>query len=707
MGQMTDRQPAGGKSPTGSSAVRSSNTRKSLGTATRAQAIDSIGIANAQASLGALTDLSPNSATRLQRTIGNRAVNRLIELHRLQAKLTVGAANDPYEREADQVASQVMAPGNAPAGHVMRKEEGLAQRKSDSRHKVIQPITPLVQRRVSGLAGSFEAGDDVERQLTSASGQGTPLPPKLRSELEPKFDADFSKVRVHTGAQSNQLNRQIGALAFTHANDIYMAEGQYNPISRSGKHLLAHELTHVVQQNGGINRHTIQRAVGFEFEVGTYEVRKLKTPITKPQKQGTQEIPMTQTDDPDVLPKGTVLKKGTDYELQVDEGANDRHLEFVTTGHGFPETSSGRSKLQTAMKDMVKTADLIRAKGQRAAPKINNNGLRMGAVTTGDISGKSTTPATIIMSLGGSMSAAPQATAGIRLDQIATMMETSLGTGPTGETGGQKTQRSPGRGYLASGSPTDAAIMGPAPGHARTAIQNFIATHTGTAAATPGGFGSNSLVSLLALLHVYLTIAAKPLQNYPKVIAPLLARTSFVGMYNQLPDTEKAYFAQDRTRFVQLALEAANMPSTEAQSVFTQGFTTVTGVNAGADTTKFNQRLQTLARGYWLEQIVAGNDALTKTGFTNIQLSEYLESMGSLGTRTESVGKKRKGGLNTKTQAPILEMRRMTKGLDQSDWVGFALDVFDYVKGVNDLKNPTFGTANMDAQRLARARKNK
>ena len=172
-------------------------------------------------------------------------MNALLARRVVQTKLTVGAADDPYEREADRVASQVMRANTS--GNVSRQEDEPTARRS---------ITPLVQRESqreqavdTPSAGSFDAGTDVERQL-STSGGGAPLPAKLRSELEPRFGTDFSNVRVHTGSQSDQLNRKLGAQAFTHGSNIYMGAGKYSPGTASGKHLLAHELTHVVQQTG-------------------------------------------------------------------------------------------------------------------------------------------------------------------------------------------------------------------------------------------------------------------------------------------------------------------------------------------------------------------------------------------------------------------------------------------------------------------------
>jgi Domain of unknown function (DUF4157) len=213
--------------------------------------------------------LDPDKVLHLQRTIGNRAVGRLMRRPQggnapvIQNKLTVGAADDPYEREADRVASQVMqmsATGASapPPADVSRKPEddATAQRRTAAQPSTRPAITPLVRRALrqnknTDQMGSFDAGEDVERQLASNLGGGSPLPARLRSDLEPRFGTDFSNVRVHTGAQADQLNRSMSAQAFTYSNHIYMGAGKYNPGTGAGRHLLAHELTHVVQQTGG------------------------------------------------------------------------------------------------------------------------------------------------------------------------------------------------------------------------------------------------------------------------------------------------------------------------------------------------------------------------------------------------------------------------------------------------------------------------
>ena len=108
----------------------------------------------------------------------------------------------------------------------------------------------------SSMLVQLKTGDDrrgappeVELGVQRMRGSGTPLPDSVRAPMEQAFGVDFSHVKVHTNAQSDMLNRSLQAYAFTTRQDIFFRRGSYNPESKMGQQLLAHELTHVVQQN--------------------------------------------------------------------------------------------------------------------------------------------------------------------------------------------------------------------------------------------------------------------------------------------------------------------------------------------------------------------------------------------------------------------------------------------------------------------------
>lgn len=158
----------------------------------------------------------------LQRTQGNRMVARM-----LQDSLTVGPANDQHEQEADRVAAQVMS----------------------------APLTAQRSAQAVSLRQPEDAGPIQRAPVTNVpvhSG-GKVLPRETRQQMEARFGADFTHVRLHTSTEAAQASRSIDAEAFTHQNHIYIDAGN-SLSSHSGQQLLAHELTHVLQQTGGVQR---------------------------------------------------------------------------------------------------------------------------------------------------------------------------------------------------------------------------------------------------------------------------------------------------------------------------------------------------------------------------------------------------------------------------------------------------------------------
>jgi Domain of unknown function (DUF4157)/Lysine-specific metallo-endopeptidase len=185
----------------------------------------------------------------------------------IQPKLTVNQPNDPYEREADAMADKVMrmpqqntffppAFKNITSPVISRKCSACEEEKKLMRKPLADTITPVIQR--SGGEGITTAGATIEAGINASRGKGHTLDRGTRSFMENGFGADFSNVNIHTGSTAAQLSRQLNAQAFTVGSDIFFNEGKYSPHSESGKHLLAHELTHVVQQGGHAGR-KIQR----------------------------------------------------------------------------------------------------------------------------------------------------------------------------------------------------------------------------------------------------------------------------------------------------------------------------------------------------------------------------------------------------------------------------------------------------------------
>ncbi len=198
----------------------------------------------------------------------------------IQAKLTIGEVADKYEQEADKIAQQVVSQINAPAsfqsspGQSLQRDEipedeelqmkpvsGILQREEMPEDEELQMKPMMVQRKSNG--GGMAATPELEVSIQQAKGGGQPIANSIREPMEKAFGADFSGVNVHTDAQSDQMNQSIQAKAFTTGQDIFFRQGAYDPRSQGGQELIAHELTHVVQQNGGaLQPNRIQR---FEF----------------------------------------------------------------------------------------------------------------------------------------------------------------------------------------------------------------------------------------------------------------------------------------------------------------------------------------------------------------------------------------------------------------------------------------------------------
>ena len=147
----------------------------------------------------------------------------------LQRKTLVGAADDPFEREADHAAEAAL--GAARGGRRTAPAFG----------------APRLRRRAFAGASVGHAPASVDRTLSAT---GEPLAEELRSDFGERFGHDFGHVRVHRDAAAAQSAREVGARAYTAGRHVVFGSGQYAPQSLDGRRLIAHELAHVVQQAG-------------------------------------------------------------------------------------------------------------------------------------------------------------------------------------------------------------------------------------------------------------------------------------------------------------------------------------------------------------------------------------------------------------------------------------------------------------------------
>ena len=187
------------------------------------------------------------AATRGDRSppIGNQAL-----LRRLQAKLTVGAVNDPREQEADAAADQVMRMADAPSP---LSAAPLLRRTCADCEDAAQPL----QREA---AGSVMAGETAPPIVHTVLGSpGRPLDNATRTFMEPRFCLSFADVVVQTDSVAQESARLLHALAYTFGNHLVFSEGRFSPGTPGGDRLLAHELAHVAQQTGPLSPQVAKR----------------------------------------------------------------------------------------------------------------------------------------------------------------------------------------------------------------------------------------------------------------------------------------------------------------------------------------------------------------------------------------------------------------------------------------------------------------
>ena len=169
----------------------------------------------------------------------------------VQAKLKLGAVNDPLEREADRVASEVMRDSARAPGPKLH----------------------------AGAGGDPLAADQTTSSPDLFSGRGEALPAPERGSFERRFDYDFGSVRVHHDTEAAHSAASFGARAYTYGRDIVFGRGEYSPGSHGTKNFLAHELTHVVQQGAG--QPLVQRSVLSDSLKDAWKAKKIEVLLAR------------------------------------------------------------------------------------------------------------------------------------------------------------------------------------------------------------------------------------------------------------------------------------------------------------------------------------------------------------------------------------------------------------------------------------------
>lgn len=170
----------------------------------------------------------------------------------VQPKVTIHPANDHYEKEADKVADKVVSSPTPSGVKITAMPQRNVQRKASltSIQKTYEPNLHIFRSADSSPPANAPPATihPLTTALSNQSTRGSPLPTDTRRQMETSMGASFSNVRIHTGQQSHEASAAIGAKAFTTGRHIHFAQNQYNPNTTQGRHLLAHELTHTVQQ---------------------------------------------------------------------------------------------------------------------------------------------------------------------------------------------------------------------------------------------------------------------------------------------------------------------------------------------------------------------------------------------------------------------------------------------------------------------------
>ena len=306
---------------------------------------------------------------------------------RLQAKLAIGAVNDPLEREADRVADQVM---RMPAPELsLAAAPPQLSRKCAACEEEAQALQTKPAGSPEAAAG--EAPPIVHEVLRSP---GQPLDKAARASLEPRFGHDFSRVRIHADAKAAELARAVAAHAYTIGSDIVFGASRYAPGTESGRRLLAHELTHVVQQ--GFSRKDGALTVGPEGDAYEQQADAIASEVGAQSALLHPELaaPLGKRHGMDLEPRGILLgviqrdaaspieplpdevyMNAVAQGPQSDEGQNpDSGIEYTSQGPSNAGSDAGTDQtlVQLSPAPAATTPEITLETGNTGASPINN-----------------------------------------------------------------------------------------------------------------------------------------------------------------------------------------------------------------------------------------------------------------------------------------------------------------------------------------------
>lgn len=277
-----------------------------------------------------------------------------------QRKLAIGVSNDPLEKEADRVADQVLA---APA------------------HPAVGSAVPRIQRYTGHVTGEVStAPDTVDRVLASP---GRPLGPALQQEMGQRFGHDFSHVRVHSDSAAEQSAQDVSANAYTVGRDIVFGVGRFVPHTHEGRRLIAHELTHVVQQSGshsiGVGSNNGKRSqvpvhAGSPVSLGESSNEPARHAV-----EGTRAGP--------VRPNTQTLQRQEAIDVELAPTTPEDRKELARLGIELPKVSEGVWRIIGGVADNAKKS-LIEPEKKNIETILNNAKVPTGTPLASPLGGR-------------------------------------------------------------------------------------------------------------------------------------------------------------------------------------------------------------------------------------------------------------------------------------------------------------------------------
>ncbi len=240
-----------------------------------------------------------------------------------QGKLNLGQPNDRYEQEADRISEQIVHDTEidnvASVFLPIQTKAAEDEPKSQDEERLAEEQEERISPKTATSAGDDESASDtlntLQNDLQRSYGQGEPLPDEVRQPMQNNFKQDFSDVRIHTDTKAAQMSQSIHAKAFTHQNRIYFNSGKFNPGNREGLQLLAHELTHVVQQTGGHRNQIINTSL-------------IQREDEEPEQQNPEQaVPESSTGEP-AAAEQNASEQGTEQTPLFDEVPRYRRIDY-------------------------------------------------------------------------------------------------------------------------------------------------------------------------------------------------------------------------------------------------------------------------------------------------------------------------------------------------------------------------------------------